>query len=66
MTDGMLIDKLLRLEAFADLLLQECYETRRLLEKEANVSTPAKGQLPLSSQELAQLSAKRKKRRLRK
>jgi len=55
--------RLTRMEAIAQELLQTCYETRKLI-REASVSTPAKDQ-PLSEQELAAISARRRKRLLR-
>lgn len=51
---------LLRCESLARELLQTSYRTRALI-KEAGVSTPANDQ-PLTEQQLAQISAKRRQR----
>jgi len=56
---------LLQVEAWAQGLQERCYKTRKLIQQAAGVSTPAKGGQVLSKEELAALSAKRKKRRLK-
>jgi len=54
---------LLRVEHFAQQLLQASLETRALM-KEAGVSTPANSQ-PLTEQQLASITARRRQRIMR-
>lgn len=64
MTDSQtIINRLLLTEALANQLKKECYKTRKLIE--ASVSTPASDQQGLSKEQLAEVSAARRRRMLR-
>lgn len=62
MNRDAIIKELLRTEAWAAGLQEQCYRTRKLIEKEGGVSTLAKDQQVLSDRQLAELSARRKLR----
>lgn len=60
-----IIKELLHIEAWAKGLQESCYKTRQLIHKTTGVSTPAKDEPALSDQELALLSWRRRKRRMK-
>jgi hypothetical protein len=62
MDKAAIINRLLVVEAWAAGLQDECYKTRLLIQQEEGVSTPAKDQPALSERELAEVSARRKRR----
>jgi hypothetical protein len=64
--NGAIIKRLLQVEAWAAGLQEECYKTRKLIEKEEGVSTLPKDRPGLSELELEHVAVKFRKRILKK
>jgi hypothetical protein len=62
MTNEMIINRLLQIEAWAEGLREECHKTRKLME--GGVSTPTNNQ-PLSHKQIAHLLARKNKHLLK-